>query len=110
MKRRWPSAKTTSNANDDLPEPLGPVTTVRAPCGMEHEMLLRLCSRACSTPMATGGVDVEGEVEVRGEVEVERLRRATPVLESSRAMAGGGPVATRRPPCGPPPGPRSSTQ
>ena len=55
MKRRCPSAKTTSKASEDLPEPLGPVTTVSAPCGMVHETLFRLCSRAFSTWMASTG-------------------------------------------------------
>jgi len=55
MKRRCPSAKTTSKARDDFPEPLGPVTTVSAPCGTLAEISLRLCSRARSTVIASIG-------------------------------------------------------
>ena len=48
-KRRCPSANTTSNASELLPEPLGPVTTVSLPCGISTDTSLRLCSRARTT-------------------------------------------------------------
>ena len=54
MKRRWPSAKTTSKASELLPEPLGPVTTQSLPCGTRHDTSFRLCSRACATVIASG--------------------------------------------------------
>src|SRR5436309_1378368 len=45
-KRRWPSAKTMSNASVLLPEPETPVTTTNFPRGISTVMFLRLCSRA----------------------------------------------------------------
>ncbi len=41
-----PSAYTVSKASEDLPEPLTPLTTVRALCGMSTSMPLRLWVRA----------------------------------------------------------------
>src|SRR2546427_476977 len=46
MYRHWPSAKSVSNAREDLPEPDTPVTTVRRSWGISSEMFLRLFCRA----------------------------------------------------------------
>src|SRR5882762_4447255 len=46
MYRHWPSAKSVSNASDDLPEPDTPVTTVSLSWGISSEMFLRLFWRA----------------------------------------------------------------
>src|SRR5215831_1646115 len=43
-----------SNANDDLPEPLTPVTTVMALCGMSTETFFRLWTRAPWTRKMSG--------------------------------------------------------
>src|ERR1019366_9253771 len=40
-----------SNARDDLPDPLGPVTTTRRPRGIRTSRFFRLCSRAPFTCM-----------------------------------------------------------
>ena len=53
MKRRCPSAKMTSKASDDLPEPDGPVTTTSLPSGTSVETPLSVCSRACSMWIAS---------------------------------------------------------
>ena len=42
MYRHWPSAKSVSNASEDLPEPDTPVTTVSLSWGISREMFLRL--------------------------------------------------------------------
>src|SRR5882724_286189 len=42
-----------SNASEDLPEPLTPVTTVMRLIGIENEMFLRLLTRAPRTSMAS---------------------------------------------------------
>src|SRR5258708_5493688 len=44
--RRCPSAYTVSNASEDFPDPLTPVTTVSALCGISTLTFLRLCTRA----------------------------------------------------------------
>src|SRR6267142_1331083 len=44
--RRCPSAYTVSNASDDFPDPLTPVTTVSALCGISTLTFFRLCTRA----------------------------------------------------------------
>src|SRR3954469_2157968 len=44
--RRWPSAKSVSNAREDLPEPESPVKTISESRGRSIETSLRLCSRA----------------------------------------------------------------
>ncbi len=41
--RRWPSAKRVSSASELLPEPDGPVTTVRHRRGRSRSMPFRLC-------------------------------------------------------------------
>ena len=46
MNRRWPSAKMTSKASDDFPEPLNPVTTTSFSRGISRCRFLRLCWRA----------------------------------------------------------------
>jgi hypothetical protein len=43
---RWPSAKSVSNARDDLPDPERPVTTTNLFRGMATLRLLRLLTRA----------------------------------------------------------------
>src|SRR5690606_27868740 len=43
---RWPSAYKVSNTRLDLPEPLGPVTTVSSPVRISRSRSLRLCCRA----------------------------------------------------------------
>src|SRR5882762_5072034 len=42
-----------SNASEDLPEPLTPVTTVMKLIGIENEMFLRLLTRAPRTSIAS---------------------------------------------------------
>src|SRR3979411_1312840 len=42
-----------SNASEDLPEPLTPVTTVMRLIGIENEMFLRLLTRAPRTSIAS---------------------------------------------------------
>src|SRR6266404_1526300 len=42
-----------SNAREDLPEPLTPVTTVMRLIGIENEMFLRLLTRAPRTSIAS---------------------------------------------------------
>ncbi|MGC4079416.1 MAG: hypothetical protein QM702_20725 [Rubrivivax sp.] len=42
MKRRWPSAKTTSNESELLPEPLGPVTTHSFPVRKRARYILQV--------------------------------------------------------------------
>jgi hypothetical protein len=117
MKRRWPSAKITSNASDDLPEPLGPVTTQILPWGMWQLTSFRLCSRAWETWIDGDDTASSGKSDAEifrradpGAWSAARSRSASPVRVSRLAMSPGVPSATRRPPSGPPPGPRSRTQ
>src|ERR1700712_4251924 len=44
--RLWPSAYSVSNTRLDLPEPLGPVTTVISPVRRSRSRFFRLCWRA----------------------------------------------------------------
>ena len=49
MYRRCPSAKIVSKANDDFPDPLRPVITVRLFRGISTSTFFRLCTRAPQT-------------------------------------------------------------
>src|ERR1700739_1184163 len=54
-----------SNANDDLPDPLTPVTTVMALCGISTVTFLRLWTRAPWTRRASGsGLEVSAEAVI----------------------------------------------
>ena len=87
MKRRCPSAKTTSNASELLPEPLGPVTTHSFPCGIVHDTSFRLCSRACSTAIASIA-DVPVPVPVPVPVLVARRLASLARLELPQRLPG----------------------
>ena len=117
MKRRCPSAKTTSNASEDLPEPLGPVTTQSLPCGIDARHVLQVVLARVRRPRSHGGS--------RRESASRRSRRPAPASASraaNLAQRDAGPrVALRdllgralrddaRRRAGPPPGPRSMTQ
>ena len=110
-KRRWPSAKTTSNASVLLPEPLGPVTTVSAPWGIATRHVVEV--------VLAGARD--GERGLRWNVlraarvwrgVVRRAARAAPAPCAcrSRAPPPACRAATTRPPSAPAPGPRSMTK
>jgi hypothetical protein len=78
MKRRCPSAKTTSKASDDFPEPLGPVTTHSFPCGILQEISFKLCSRACSTHTASTAGEASAALALESAVAVGVLMRSSP--------------------------------
>ena len=112
MKRRCPSAKTTSKASDDFPEPLGPVTTQTWPWGMAQVTSFRLCSRACDTAI-TGSIG--GRADGRTSARSLFLRAEIPQRRTRPGVA----LGDVPPACPPPPalrradrrpGPRSITQ
>src|SRR5262245_9457791 len=65
--RRWPSAYTVSNASDDLPEPLTPVTTTSLSRGISTSTPFRLFSRAPRISIVVRiDASFSGVEEVRG--------------------------------------------
>ena len=87
-KRRWPSWNKVSNARLDLPEPDGPVTTVKRSSGISQSMPFRLCVRAPRTcaragPPA-GGVAPPPSLLARPP---RWPRRTTPLLRGSLLFA-----------------------
>ena len=109
MKRLCPSAKITSKASEDFPEPEGPVTTTNLFGGMSGLMFLRLFSRAprifkSDLPLHRGGASSFFPDEPFGpgdfrilEAGVDRLRKEA-----------GEPCAIIFPPLSPAPGPSST--
>ena len=108
MKRRCPSAKMTSKAREDLPEPEGPVTTTNLLAGIVTLRFFRLFSRApiilksslfkairLVPPLLCSGLP-RGEAFMTLAVAVDRLM-----------SDAGVPSAMIRPPFFPAPGPSS---
>src|SRR5260221_14567570 len=75
-----------SNASEDLPEPLTPVTTVMRLIGIENEMFLRLLTRAPRTSIASWVMIGACKTRQRG----IRWLSQTPHLNSKDGQSEGG--------------------
>src|SRR6187431_986531 len=74
--RRWPSAYTVSNASDDFPDPLTPVTTMSLSRGISTSTFFRLFSRAPR-------ISIVVRIGVASSTDVEHVRGLFNALEAA---------------------------
>src|SRR6185436_11739121 len=83
-----------SNASEDLPEPLTPVTTVMRLIGIENEMFLRLLTRAPRTSIASWVMIGACKAAQRG---IRRSRKPHILTRKPGQSEGGGIHILRHP-------------
>src|ERR1700757_5338468 len=89
--RRCPSAYTVSNASEDFPDPLTPVTTVSALCGISTLTFFRLCTRAPRMRKSSCCSRIGGMVSLMAKGKLRQCAfRTLPKLQSIRLQRNGG--------------------